>query len=41
MKRDMDLIRQILLEIEAGKRVFDIRSNEMTRALGMEEEGVG
>lgn len=39
MKRDMDLIRQILLEIEAGKRVFDIRSDEMSRALGIEEEG--
>ncbi|ANV26224.1 hypothetical protein BA939_19940 [Rhizobium sp. S41] len=38
MKRDMDLVRQILLEIEVGKRVFDIRSNEMSRALGIEEE---
>lgn len=39
MKRDMDLIREILLEIEGGKRVYDIRSGEMSRALGIEEEG--
>jgi hypothetical protein len=39
MKRDMDLIRQILLEIEAGKRLYDIRSNEVSRALGLEEDG--
>lgn len=39
MKRDMDLIRQILLEIEAGKRLYDIRSSEVSRALGLEDDG--
>ena len=39
MKRDFDLIRKILLEIEGGRKVFEIRSNEMSAALDIDEEG--
>lgn len=35
MKRDMDLIRDILLAIEDGQGVFDIRSDETSHALGL------
>lgn len=37
--RDMDLIRDLLLQIEAGKRSFSVVSIEIAAALGM--EGVG
>jgi hypothetical protein len=39
MKRDMDLIRDIMLEIEDGRKVFEIRSDAMSEALGVPNEG--
>lgn len=39
MKRDMDLIRKVLLEIEDGKKFYEIRSSEVSAALGISDEG--
>lgn len=39
MKRDMDLIRDILLEIEEGRRIFEIRSASESAVLGLDDEG--
>lgn len=35
MKRDMDLIRDILMEIEGGQRVFETTSSDEAAALGI------
>lgn len=40
MKRDMDLVRSILLEIEGGKEWFDTVSDESAAALGKEGSGL-
>lgn len=39
MKRDMDLIRDLLLKIEGGQRSFDLLTPEIAEILG--EDGVG
>ena len=36
MKRDMDLIRSLLLEIEGGKRVFHVISHEIAEMIGVD-----
>ena len=38
MKRDMEYIRELLLEIEAGKRVFETLSSEAAAILGVSLE---
>lgn len=40
MQRDMDFIRELLLEIENGKRVFDTSSDKCSIALGVEPTGL-
>lgn len=37
-KRDMDLIRSLLLEIEDGRRAFVVVSEEIAAAIGADEE---
>ena len=39
MKRDMDLVRNLLLEIEDGRRAFDLLTPEIAEILG--EDGAG
>lgn len=39
MKRDMDLVRDLLLEIEGGRRAFELMTPEIAEILG--EEGAG
>ncbi len=39
MKRDMDLIRGLLLKIEGGQRSFDLLTSEIAEVLG--EDGAG
>jgi len=39
MKRDMDLVRDLLLEIEGGRRAFELMTPEMAEILG--EDGAG
>lgn len=36
MKRDMDLIRSLLLEVEGGKRVFHVISHEIAEMIGVD-----
>jgi len=38
MKRDMDFIRELLLEIEGGKKAFATMTSETAKALGLEDE---
>jgi hypothetical protein len=40
MERDMDLIRDLLLDMERGQKVFEVRSDSVSRALGSEEIGM-
>lgn len=39
MKRNMDLARQILIDIEEGKKAFDVSSSEKRGMLGLPLEG--
>lgn len=39
MKRDMDLIRDLLLQIEDGRRSFDLLTPEIAEVLGESSEG--
>lgn len=39
MKRDMDLVRNLLLEIEDGRRAFELMTPEIAEILG--ENGTG
>lgn len=39
LKRDMDMIRELLLQIEGGKRSFSVISTEIAAALGMGDLG--
>tara|TARA_Y100000296_G_scaffold83612_2_gene115056 strand:+ start:159998 stop:160423 length:426 start_codon:yes stop_codon:yes gene_type:complete len=39
MKRDMDLIRDLLLQIEDGRRSFDLLTPEIAEILGESSEG--
>ena len=39
MKRDMDLVRNLLLEIEDGRRAFELMTPEIAEILG--EDGAG
>jgi hypothetical protein len=41
MKRDMDLIRSIVLDIENGKDWFETTSDETATALGTDGSGLG
>ncbi|WP_428525980.1 DUF2513 domain-containing protein [Roseibium sp.] len=40
MQRDMDMVRDIMLEIETGKKVFEVRSDDTSRILMVEELGM-
>ncbi len=39
MKRNMDLIRDLLLQIEDGRRSFDLLTPEIAEVLGESSEG--
>jgi len=39
MKRDMDLVRDLLLKIEDGQRSFDLLTSEVAEILGESGEG--
>ncbi|KKJ78634.1 hypothetical protein WH95_00595 [Kiloniella litopenaei] len=40
MKRDMDLLRKIMLEIENGKYDFETRSNADSNLFGLDPTGL-
>ncbi|MCY1706411.1 DUF2513 domain-containing protein [Pannonibacter sp. SL95] len=40
MKRDMDLIRKLLLDIESGTCTFELRADDVSRALMIDELGM-